>query len=376
MPKRITQEDVIIADFDDITELQDDIDAQLDSVVSEFGDEEINSTKIKFYKTVRNIGKMEWLFDCTPSELPVMQRLRDEYGGGKYEARLYFGAPIKLKRKFEILIGTPKEMPKYYQTQQQQQEQSIVASMVEGFNKLGELIAATKAPVAETDFVSSQMGMIQNMVAMKELMAPAQTQNIDQSPFKMLTQLIDLQNKMSEQNSNNNNNGNVLENLASQVLPKLIEMSEAPAREPNTVNFQQNEIKNRRETMNKINNQNRNAANPMKNHLIFLCLQAKMRRDPKNYAQIVIDNTSENKIAELKNFVSGVDALENMGRLHAGVNNHKKWFTALGDEIASLLSFDDNLTTVEITSNNINDGFGGVVASADVKNVDGIDKKS
>ncbi len=77
---------------------------------------------------------------------------------------------------------------------------------------------------------------------------------------------------------------------------------------------------------------------PMKMQLIFLCAQAKMNRDPGTYANMVLDNTPDEKLDELVDFMSGPNALEEMGKIHKGVLVHPKWFGALADEIMGELT--------------------------------------
>ena len=85
--------EVLEGEFADISDLQDDIDAQMDAIIGEFAGESGIDSKIKVYKIEK--GKRNWAFDCVPEELPILERVRDIYGPGDYVSRVYVNGTLK-----------------------------------------------------------------------------------------------------------------------------------------------------------------------------------------------------------------------------------------------------------------------------------------
>lgn len=323
-------EEVLEGDFDDISALQDDVDGQIAAVIGEFGDEEVNSTKLKVYRVVQNMGKMEWLFDCTVSELPIMQRLRDEYGGGSYEARLYAKTEsdkwAKLKKKFEFLIGEPKK-----QVINPNGNKEMVSVMVEGFNKLGELIAIQRQS-SQPDMMAMQTNMMQNMLQMRELLGLGGQQK-QPDPMEQMTKFLEMQSAFSSiRDDRETNTNDLLLSLANHVLPQLAEMGKKEQE------LQAASLLDKKSNPVNTNNAQRTPATEkteenkaMKMQLVFLTGMAKKDADPMVYAQMILDQTPPEKISDLLSFVSSPGALEKMTEIHEPIKNYSLWFTELGE---------------------------------------------
>jgi len=99
-------------DFDAmLPEIEDDNEAQMTRVLSEFDKTEDNvSLQIKIYRisTTANVkGQKEaFLFYADPSEFPILERVRDEYGSGIYRVRIYktVGNSTQMVRAFDFQI--------------------------------------------------------------------------------------------------------------------------------------------------------------------------------------------------------------------------------------------------------------------------------
>lgn len=100
--------------FETNSEIQDDNDALMQSVLAEFDKTEENVTlQIKVYRVAggQNIkGQRErFLFYADPSEFPILERVRDQYGTGIYRVRIYktIGNKTGLVRSFDFDIEAP-----------------------------------------------------------------------------------------------------------------------------------------------------------------------------------------------------------------------------------------------------------------------------
>jgi hypothetical protein len=350
MPKLITDESPIFeGNFEDISDIQDDIDRQMAEIIGEFGAEEVNTTRIKFYRTIPNQGKMEWLFDITPAELPVMEKLRDEYGGGRYQARLYAKDSNdkipRLKKSFEILIGEPKK-PVF----KPDNNKEVVTVMIEGFNKLGELIAAARTPAAPVvDPVAMQQSILQNMVLMKQIIEPG-NKGGGENPLAQLKDLVEVQKMLADMTPGGGGDDNaVFTALINNVLPQLAKMGEQEQ------TFQQQiarqKLANRKtvgttQPTNKPTQPIQEAAtmNPLKPHIIFLTQMAAHDHDPETYARMVIDNTPADQLPGLVEFISGKNAIEQLTAIHKPAGQYPGWFRQLGECVLYLIQESDDTT--------------------------------
>lgn len=85
-----------------------------DAILAEFGQDPENvSFQLRVYKIESTQGRAgineQWLFNCDPSELPILDRLRDGYGSGIYRVRVYKNK--KLYRSFDYRILTEQKKP-------------------------------------------------------------------------------------------------------------------------------------------------------------------------------------------------------------------------------------------------------------------------
>ena len=101
----------IIGDFDDITDLQNDLDSQLDAIFEEFGGDE-NDTEYKIHvkRVLTERGEYEHCFSCLPSELPINDKIKNQYGPGRYMIWIYKNA--KIYRRRNLIIAKELEQKK------------------------------------------------------------------------------------------------------------------------------------------------------------------------------------------------------------------------------------------------------------------------
>lgn len=104
---------VVDGEAEDITGLQENIDAQLSEMFEQFGGDENDATfKINIYRVQEGRGELGYCFSCVPAELPILDKIRDDYGAGKYEVRVYEKTDkTRLKKRTRLVIETAKEKP-------------------------------------------------------------------------------------------------------------------------------------------------------------------------------------------------------------------------------------------------------------------------
>jgi hypothetical protein len=105
-------QDTEFEEIDGITSsIDDDNDAQMQRVLSEFDATDENvSLQIKVYRisTTTNVKgqKEKFLFYADPAELPLLEKIRDQYGSGIYRIRIYktVGKKTEMVRAFDFEI--------------------------------------------------------------------------------------------------------------------------------------------------------------------------------------------------------------------------------------------------------------------------------
>lgn len=355
-----SDEAIIDVDFEDVSGLQDDLDQELNSIFSEFGgDDNLDEYTIRVYRPQPGKGNVGYLFACLPAELPILDKLRDEYGGGDFEVRIIKNGKIFRRRK--TIVEPPLKKPPAPPHNSTSELMHIVESMNNGFNRLGELMLEN-SKTSQSNPMNDQMQMLQNLVAMKELLGLDNQPAVKQTaPLTQLKELLELQQLMGG-NSGGGSDGESILSLASNLLPKLAEIGKEEQAQK-TMELQMKLKNPRGRRRRRVTQKITEGDNPMKMHLVFLTVQAKNDRDVPTYAHMVIDNTPQNKLNELRTFICGADALSEMIKVYPPVGDYVSWFTELGRYIDEFLAGNEVLTNPPQTTINDNTDIPGAVGS-------------
>lgn len=89
---------------------------------------------------------------------------------------------------------------------------------------------------------------------------------------------------------------------------------------------------------NGVANMPRQPQDPIAGQVKLLLMNAKGGQDPTAVAEMVLDNTPDEKLGDLKSFVSAPNVLDRMAAAVPEVRNYIPWFTKLRDAILSLLA--------------------------------------
>jgi len=172
---------------EDITGLQENIDAQLSEIFEQFGGDNADvQFKINIYRVQEGRGELGYCFSCVPSELPILDRIRDDYGPGKYEIRVYETTDrTRLKKRRKLVI---EKMTKKAPVQNNTQElsavlQAMAESQQRQMEQFKELILMQRPAAPQTaapDNGQMLTQMIQSMAALQGLMPkPPENNSMD-----------------------------------------------------------------------------------------------------------------------------------------------------------------------------------------------------
>lgn len=352
----------IDSEFEDISALQGDIDSELNAVTSEFGkDENEVNFKVKLHRVLEKKGEREWLFDVLPSELPIMDRVKDEYGGGRYEASLFKNG--KLYRKFHFNIANPRVnfVPKQNSSELSSIIQMLADNQEKQFNQFKELILQVSKPAESKQLDPTAMmgGIMGMMLQMKQFLAPAGNNNA-MGGMEMFVKGIELAKDLTSGDKETNLLDIARDLLKSPLVETLVEKAgmQVPGKTvtavpgsarlpgpvpgpapvpggPVSVAPENNQPENM--DMNFIE---KKFIAPQVNNLVNL---AKAGKDPGLYAEVLIDNLPPTVTEDMINkYLANENIIEDLSKLNPDVKNYADWFNAFKNAVQEIMTPENN----------------------------------
>jgi len=339
-------EDVEMGDIDgqfkDVSDLQKDIDAQIDAIFQEFGGDDNDSKfKIIVKRAMHGKGDLEHCFSCVPSELPIIDRIKETYGAGSYEIWVYKDGKIFKRPKLNIakeikLHERPQINTNDINSVIQSMLQSQQDQMAEFKNMMFMMMQKNNVPAPDpTSTMGSMMGV---MMQMKDFMGGG-----DSGKGKMddILQAVKLVREIGGGDDGGRNFMDGMVDLAKSFGPSIIEMSSNLAKNPAPVSREtipqnptgQIESKPQEEDP---------RMNMFKMQLDMLVQKASINSDPALYADLVVDNIPQDQLIQ---FINRTDIIEYLISIHPGVGEHRIWFGHLVGEIKSCISAEDEPLT-------------------------------
>jgi hypothetical protein len=359
--KALTQEDFEEAEFiqtqkaEDVTALQNDIDDQINSIFSEVG---ADKNEVNYYfqvwRVLKDQADMAFLFKGTPAELPIMERLRDEYDGGRFHIQIYrnkkrykrLNVTVEMPKKAAIATMVKNDMAEVLKEMGRQQQ--------ENFNMLKDTVMQMvgKPSTPQPSQMEMMTGMMTLMMSMKNFVSPPAQSNV--SPDKMIEVLI----KGMELGRESGGGGEtglmdiakelikspLLGSLAQAVnnppqLPRPAMQPQIPMQsKPGTIPAQP-QMTTQAQAQAQPKPQGTNMTNPViKHYLNQLIQKAEKDSDPVLYAEFILDNVPQSMVEEN---IMREDLIEYLSSIDPRVSNYKEWFIELRDHIISVLTIPD-----------------------------------
>lgn len=341
--KLIGEEDDYIIEgiSEDITDLQNDIDAQLSSIFQEFGGDDNDTIfKINIKRVMKGKGELEHCFSCLASELPVIDRIKNEFGAGAYEIWIYKNGKILKRPKLNIAQQLENKSVPPNDTNINSLVSVILQSQKEQNEKFENLLISVSNNNSNQpafDPMTMMGSMVGMMVQMKEFISP-------QNGNDKFTDMIELVKVVKEIGGDNEGGGrnftDGMVDLARAFGPGLLEvtskLSDRATENKQTVDEAPVNIKE--QPINQENNPSAEEAQRMqmfKMQVGMLVNKASTGSDPALYADLVLDSIPEEKIKE---FISQPDVIGYLMTINPDVGNYKEWFSNLIEEINAALN--------------------------------------
>lgn len=317
----------------------DDAAEQEQAIQDEFGGDDAGEVTIRiFRRNKERSGQMPYLFTCSPADFPIMDRIRDNFGSGAYQARVYKGGRIRKLLNYEIEIAAKGAAP----AAPAQDLAGVISAALERSaattTALLEKVLAGGASAAPSR--ADALKEVKEMLALMREMAPAPAAAglTPQEAIGLITQGVKLATDLGGGERGPTGLMDIVSKLLdSPLITKLLEstpnipaltapqpMPAAPATggqgettpAPAAAEAQQH------------------AAAQLVQYVGFLVQKAASDGDIVLYADFVMDNVPREILAPL---VDGPDAMATLKGINPQVGQYEPWFQLLIDEIRAAL---------------------------------------
>ncbi len=310
---------------ENISDDMDESEIALNNLISELGGD--SETTVNIYKQPgTGKEKLEFLFAIEPQDYrlgPLLEKIRDEYGGGNYRVRVHQNGRILANRAISIAVPltTNKSASDTAQLggiierllDEQRKNTETIISRLE--NKKPELDIISVLGIAKDLFVQN-VPVIQQAPDMMEMM---------QKFIVMQASMKDLMGANSADNGEANESG-VLMKLIDQFGPTL---ADAAKQEQQTKREASRQIN---EQINANTKQAEKGNNEMKAQLMMLNkIASNDNNDPADYAGMVINAIPDKE--QLSEFIMSPDSIDKLVKIYPPIAGNKEWFRELGDVI-------------------------------------------
>lgn len=355
-PPDVVEAEIVDTEYQDISELQADIDSTIAGITAEFdADENAVDYLIKVYRIKEKTGKMAWLFNITPDELPIMDRLRDEYGSGLYRTRIYKNKKLYRTLGYEIEASRTARMN--YLSQAPENKTSEITLLINALqsqqtaqlNQLKELMmqfaGRQASPINPMEMMSSMMNA---MIQMKTFMTPATNtapvMGVEKY-MEMFLKGIEISKDIGGGGGETNLLDVVRDLVKSDWISKAIDATAAqsapqPPPAPHTLpapgGIKQSPVS--QPPVNKTPGDETVLKSMMiRNYVGQLVERAERDSDPELYAAFILDNVPEELIKE---YIVREDLIAELSKINPKVSEHVDWFMELREAINSMFEND------------------------------------
>lgn len=321
-------------------------DVAVDNLLNEFAGME--SSEVKVFRVLPN-NKLSYIYAVHPSEFRF-DDLRDVYEGGKFRLYVYSvdtEGKKQLRSSKQYEIEKPKEKVQPQVTPANDVAvlaNAMMQSMSQGFKELGNLIIQSNQNKPSLTPEELELQFMNKMIVMKNLFQqPVQNQPVAESQstvekaLDMLQKGIDLGKNMGEVKGESSSTDVLLETIRS-FAPAVSAMVTHNAQAP--VNPQVSHVQPAPQIppvpmVTESNDMNMLQQQRLKMGLSFLVDAAERKLETQTYAEMALDNMSDDDIDAL---FSQENPVEYFAKIEPRININKEWFNSLINNMRDMLT--------------------------------------
>ena len=347
---------VMTQSAEDITAQQNDADEQINSIFAEVGsDAKAITYGFQVWRVIKDQDDMAFLFKGAPSDLPIMERLRDEYDGGKFHIQIYRNK--KRYKQLKVTVEQPRKSTAAVAATVKNDMAELMREMgrqqQDNFNMLKDTVMQMVGKPSQPQPSQMEMmtGMMTLLSGMKAFVTPPAQESFGAE------KMMDLLLKGMEIGRENNGGGNetgfmdlAKELIKSPLMGNLAAAAIAPQLPAQLPRPQQILTKPlpAENIVQQTNPQGAPMHNPIiSNYLKKLIEKAEKDSDPVLYAEFILDNVNQSIV---ETYLAREDLIDYLSSIDPRVKNHVEWFTELRDHIIAVLTAPDDLEETDDTT--------------------------
>ncbi len=348
MPKALGHDDVIEdatvldGEAEDISAMQDDIDREMQDIFKDVGgDPEDVEFDIRVKKVEKNTGKAAHCFSATPQELPLTERIKDEYGPGVYQIWVYKNGRRFRKRELRIANTIEKPASKIL-AENKQDIASLISTMMEqqrqSLQQMQDMLTRQVQPVQAGNQMEQMTIMLGVMNQMKEFLTPQSQGNQMDGLIKGIQLAKDLAGKDGDTNIND-----VILSVVKDFAPPLLEITkktreaqQAKMPPPNQPQPNPQQVTDQTGAP-QMSPEQQKITEEFRGHVSMLVNMARADADPGLWAEVVHSRMSPQDLQEL---IPRSDVMDVLAAYDPGVKEFLPWFTELREHLKSMMQED------------------------------------
>jgi hypothetical protein len=327
---------VIDGRFDDISEIEMENDDELATILEQIGSDRGDVVYTLNIYRIPPTGKKIWLYECDATE-PQKEKLRDEYGGGKFEFWLRKNNRIFARPK--VLIEAPRDIKNNSNNNEgarheNNMNQADIISLIQASNK-SVLEAVTKL-VAPTQSVESPFDQMKSMFALMNEMKSYTTGGAQETdPYKNIKQVLELKKLFGGSGEGETNNADVLMAAIEHIGGPLSEMTKQAAPAQQKTGPRNRAVKQQAPQPTKQDDE----MNGLKMGIKLMVSAAKRNDDPAPYVDIILERMEPEQVQV---FLTDENAMDLLITVNPQVAHHPKWFQELSKLLNEKLVVNEN----------------------------------
>lgn len=336
-------ESIIDADYDDVSKLDFDNDDELATILEEIGSDTGDVVYTLNVYRIPPTGKKVWLYECDPTQ-PQKEKLRDEYGGGKFEFWLRRNNRIFARPK--ILIEAPKNNYKKNESQESNINKSEIIELIEeSQKKMLDGFAKLIPPVVAQPVINplTQMSdMLALMTQFREF--TGSNKQAESDPFDNIKKVLELKKLFGSGGSGGGDgdttNADVLIAAIEHIGGPLSEMTKRTALQKSTKPTAKTTMaaKPQAEVQKKNELQENEPMLGLKMGIKLLVSAAQRNDDPAPYVDIILSRLEPEQI---RVFLTDENAMDLLSTIDKRVLQFPSWFEEISKLLNERLDADD-----------------------------------
>lgn len=316
-----------------------------------------SDAKVSVYRVSGTNRKLSFIRSYLPNEFSLEQ-LQQDIGAGDYRVQVRSNGGLLANKAISIEadpVRSPQPALAISSTANASNDLSqLTQIMAQGFQKLGELMLQNRAPIADPQ--QMRRDMMQDMVIMKQLFErpeqPAQNGAI--GAIEMFMKGMEMAKEIIPKEGNTDPMDIMLEALKTFGAPiaqaaMMRQENAAPLAAVPAPQIASNPAQVSAQPA--LQPEGNIGMNPALSHYVnMLVALAKENRDPYLYADLIVDQVSEE---EIRGFLADPDLIGTLSKVNPEAANYSAWINELKKGILEILTSEQNGSTVNTDTNNL-----------------------